>query len=349
MRLGVAWIPNSNANYRALNPMKAMARRGHEIVWPPKTGEADVNRLAGCDVVHVYRRATPDTQRTVAALGRAGTAVTFDNDDDLTAIPKESPDYKKFGGATAQRLHAMSVAMARSAQCFTTTNEALARKYRKAGARRVEIIGNHLDPDLARPRVDHEGIVIGWVGGIDHQADVVRIDIAGALQRLVEAYPVVKVECIGVDLRLPDRYGHIAFLPFNELPRRIGGWDIGVAPLADIPANRTRSDIKLKEYAASGVPWLASPRGPYTRLGEGQGGRLVSDDGWFEALERLVSHPAERLELSRAARSWAETQWIDAAATRWESVFASVAEKSAKRSVTLPSGRTVRLRSRRDG
>src|SRR5207249_1565318 len=82
---------------------------------------------------------------------------------------------------------------------------------------------------------------------------------------------------------------------FLELPHRIGSFDIGLAPLADLPGNRARSDIKVKEYAASGVPWLASPVGPYVQLGEEQGGRLVPDDLWFEALDRLVSRRREGL------------------------------------------------------
>jgi len=41
------------------------------------------------------------------------------------------------------------------------------------------------------------------------------------------------------------------------------------------------------EYAASDLPWLALPVGPYAGLGEEQGGGLV-DDAWFDALERVV-------------------------------------------------------------
>src|SRR5207302_1085104 len=84
----------------------------------------------------------------------------------------------------------------------------------------------------------------------------------------------------------PQRYRHDPYLPFAELPRRLSRWDIGIAPLADIPFNLARSDIKLKEYAASELPWLASPVGPYAGHGEAQGGRLVPDDGWFEALNQ---------------------------------------------------------------
>jgi hypothetical protein len=40
MRLGVVWEPNSNAHYRAIDPMKAMERRGHEVVWPTESSGA---------------------------------------------------------------------------------------------------------------------------------------------------------------------------------------------------------------------------------------------------------------------------------------------------------------------
>jgi glycosyltransferase involved in cell wall biosynthesis len=323
MRLGVAWVRASNAHYRAIDPMMAMARRGHHVVWPEGAeGIPDPRRLAGCDVVHVYRRADDATRRVLAQLAERGTAITYDNDDDLTAVPKESPSYKKFGGFTGQRLWAMSVKLARKAGAFTTTNEVLAEKYRRAGVERVDVIGNYLDPDVPRTRRPHDGVVVGWVAGVDHRADVVRIDIVDALRRLLAKHPDVRVECIGVDLRLRERYRHDRIVPFRQLPDRIGGFDVGIAPLADIPANRVRSDIKLKEYAASGVPWLASPRGAYGGLGDEQGGRLVADDGWFEALDRLVSDAQARNRLGERAKSWARLETIDAVADRWERVFA---------------------------
>jgi glycosyltransferase involved in cell wall biosynthesis len=122
-------------------------------------------------------------------------------------------------------------------------------------------------------------------------------------------------------LDLHDRYSHHPLVAFNDLPLHIGRYDVGIAPLADIPANWCRSDIKVKEYAASGVPWLASPRGPYRGLSETQGGRLVSDDRWFEAVDALVSNRWARWRLGRHARSWAQRQTIEAAADQWESVF----------------------------
>src|SRR2546423_1122363 len=147
MRLGVAWVRCSNANYRAIDPLTAMERRGHQVIWPASAeGDADPRRLAGCDVVHGLRRADDQTRHVLGQLARSGTALVFDNDDDLTAVPKESPDYKKFGGLMGQRLFAMSVKAAKLARCFTTTNEYLAERYQSRGVERIEVIGNYLDP-----------------------------------------------------------------------------------------------------------------------------------------------------------------------------------------------------------
>jgi hypothetical protein len=242
---------------------------------------------------------------------------------------------------------------------FTTTNESLAAKYRRAGVERVEVIGNYLAPDVSRARQRHEGMVVGWIAGIDHAVDAARIDISGALERVIARHSTVRVESIGVKLRLSERYRHEPQVDFLELPGRIGGFDIGIAPLADLRCNHARSDIKLKEYAASGVPWLASPVGPYVGLGEERGGRLVPDDGWFEALDRLVTHASERNQLARAAEAWARTETIDAVADRWEQILAEAAgpaagarrpaSRDSRAAFAVKPGLTVRIRPRPRG
>jgi glycosyltransferase involved in cell wall biosynthesis len=323
MRIGVAWYPCANAHYRAVEPIKAMARRGHEVVFPSNgNGEVELRRLAACDVVHVFRRCDEESRQHASRLVSGGVSLVYDNDDDFTALPKDAPTYKKLGGLEGQRGFARTLKMARLAGAFTTTTEVLAAKYRRAGVQRVEVIGNYLSPDTLGARRPHDGIVIGWVAGGEHQADANRIKIADALREIVAKHGDVRVECIGVNLALPERYRHDKNVEFVDLPERIRGFDIGIAPLIDIPLNRARSDIKLKEYAAGGVPWLASPVGPYIGLGEREGGRLVPNDQWCDALERLVVGERERERLARNARGWAKTQTVEAVADRWESVFA---------------------------
>jgi len=325
MRLGVVFPAIPNAVYRAIEPMRALERRGHHVVWPQPGGKGDLKRLHGCDVVHIYRDYTENARRGIAQLQGMGIAVTYDNDDDFTAVPPESPSFKRDGGMAGQRFFNDSVKVARMVRSMVTTGPVLAEKYRSAGVRRVEVIDNHVPLGLERPRIAHEGVVIGWVAALEHLADARRIPIVDALEQVQAKHRDVHVECIGVDLKLKERYRHADALAFDQLPGRIGGFDIGIAPLADIPYNRARSDIKLKEYAASGVPWLASPVGPYLDHGEDQGGWLVPDDGWFEALDRLVSKRLLRWRLARKARAWAARNTTDAAVEHWERFFAQAA------------------------
>lgn len=324
MRIGAVWEPSANAHYRAFDPLQAMERRGHEVVWPKDpSAEPNVRQLVKCDVVHVYRH--PYALEEFVELDRRGTPITYDNDDDFTAVPKDSRPYQEIGGLTLQRYFYLTVKVARLARLCTTTNEVLAEKYRRAGVGRVEVIGNYLTPDTWRQTNRHDGLVVGWVAAREHEPDAARLKLADALERLLLKHPHVRVDCIGVDLRLQERYRHDDSVPFLDLPRRIARFDIGIAPLVDSPFNRARSDIKLKEYGASGIPWLASPVGPYAELGEDQGGRLVSDDGWFEALDRLVTSGRDRRRLGRKAKRWAKGQTIERVADRWERLFLEAA------------------------
>jgi glycosyltransferase involved in cell wall biosynthesis len=333
MRIGVVWDGQvSGGVYRAVQPCRAMEALGHEVVWPRSTdGTPEAGRLTSCDVVHIHRRADERTIELAADLARLGIGITWDNDDDFTAAPREHPHYHVVGGRRGKALFEQTVRIAKLAHGVSVPSEALRQRYLEAGVPAVEVIPNHLAPDrLRRPR-RHDGIVIGWVAGLEHRADAARIPIADALAQVLERHRDVRVECIGVDLELPVRYRHDGFVRFDELPTRLAGWDIGLAPLADIPFNRARSDIKLKEYAGSGIAWLASPVGPYAGHGEHEGGWLVADDEWADRLDRLVSSPRKRRRLVKLGRRWASEQTIDRAAAQWERRFRRAAETARAR------------------
>jgi glycosyltransferase involved in cell wall biosynthesis len=329
MRIGVAWERVPNASYRAIEPMNALARRGHEIVWPADVrGACDEAKLARCDVVHIYRRLDDDTKRIVTNLARAGVPISYDNDDYFAALPKESPNYKTHGGLTARKLMNRSLGMAQRAHAFSAPSQELVDLYAKAGIENGHVIPNGLAPQVWRHRRKHDGVVIGWIASAEHHADSARLGIAAALEEVLSRLADARVESIGIDLKLSERYRYDRLIPFEELPKRTAGFDIGIAPLADIAWNRARSDIKLKEYAASGVAWLASPVGPYVGLGEDEGGRLVADDEWVPALERLVTKRRERGKLAKKGKRWARSQTVDRLADAWERLLAAAISAS---------------------
>lgn len=343
MRIGSVFEWKVNAYYRSMVPLEALRRRGHEVAFANGDEDADVGvfhpeRLRGSDVIHAYRFVPPAQLEEIRRLRRRGAAFVWDTDDDLETLPKESPDYAANGGRSARAIFRYTVEIAREADVVTTSTSALAERYRAQGVERIEVLANYLPPSRSGRARRHRGIVVGWVAGLEHAADVARIPVVDALRRLLDEHGDLRVESVGLRLDLPaDRYTHVPRSDWVRLGEHIAGWDIAIAPLADIPFNRTRSDIKLKEYASLGVPWLASPIGPYAGRGENEGGRLVADDGWQAALGELIDRRRARARLGKYAKAWAKTQQIDRYADRWELVCEEAVARRAARGLKVAS------------
>ncbi len=136
---------------------------------------------------------------------------------------------------------------------------------------------------------------------------------------------------ISLGLRLglrSERYFHIPYVPLAVLTRQLVEFDVGIAPLSDIEFNRSRSNVKLKEYAAARVAWLASPIGPYADMGERQGGRLVADDRWHDELVRLIEKPKDRRKLAKRGERWVAGETLSRNAQAWEAALASAVERA---------------------
>jgi glycosyltransferase involved in cell wall biosynthesis len=321
-----------NGIYRGMGPMQSLrAYRGHDVVEleHDEAAPAPLAQVRDVEVLHIHRFCE-DRPLALAREAKAhGAAVVWDNDDDIGAIPKSSALRKQFAGyAWNRRLQSMQ-RLFRFTDLVTTPSEPLAERMRAHGAPRVEVIENYVqDHFLETERQPHEGVTIGWVAGLEHQVDVERLPIRDALQRLLDERPDVRVMTVGLGLGLRgERYLQHDAVVLIELCDWIAQFDIGIAPLADVDFNRARSNIKLKEYASVGVPWLASPIGPYAGLGEKQGGRLVADDRWHEQLTRLIDKPRERRKLAKRARKWAAAESLAKNVHVWERTFAELVEQ----------------------
>lgn len=332
-----ALIPEMAVNsiYRTLVPMQALAHRGHAIHIEERNEIRDVRALMESDLVHFMRFYHPAMQRLARQLKKAGVAVVWDNDDDLASIPKGSPTYSAFTGMQGQWVQSGISTMLRTADIVTTPSETLAERYRARSSAEVRVLDNYLPPTFTRPErvMPHQGIVIGWLAALEHHYDANELKLREVIEALLRRHHTLEIMTIGVDLGLSsNRYRPFPILLYGELPPYLVNFDIGIAPLADIPFNSARSNVKLKEYAAMGIPWLASPIGPYAGMGEQQGGRLVHDDGWYEELDRLILDADERSRLGRRGKQWAQTERIEAHADQWERTFEEAIERSRARS-----------------
>jgi glycosyltransferase involved in cell wall biosynthesis len=315
-----------SAPYRGLHPLEELIRRGHQVNafvgnrTLPDMSPEDVARLARrCDVAFISRFIEPSARRLARQLHDAGLPVVWDFDDD----------------AITWRVEGCS-AMARSADVVTTTNSALAGRHRARGARHVVVVPNYVTCSSidVQPR-GHDGVVLGYIGWSDHQEDWDKLKLARVVRRLLRAHPDLRVVSVGpLDLRLPaERYRALAPMGFDQLPPVIAEFNIGIAPLINKPGAATRSDIKLKEYAILGVPWLASPLGPYVGLGEEQGGRLVPAHAWAQEIERLVVDGEARRALAERGRAWAEQHTLERNVDAWREAFEHAIEVGGQRGV----------------
>ena len=333
MRIAVLRDPASvNALYRAVIPMEALARRGHDVRWDAIQGrQLNHQLLQGCDVVFIHRLCDEEVQRAVDHLRGRGVAIWWDNDDDIGAITKENPLYREYSGLRGKRFFAGMKRLVEMTDLVTTPSATLAEVYEEMGAANVEVLENHLPAEFLTARRRERGddaVVVGWTAGLEHRHDYEALELRPVFERLLATMPNVRFVSVGVSLGLSGRYEHIPRVGFNELAERAGGYDIGIAPITDTRLNRSRSNVKLKEYAAAAVPWLASPVGPYIGMGEKQGGRLVADDEWFTAITDLADSARSRRKLGKRARRWAETETIDSNLRSWEAALASARRRA---------------------
>ena len=323
-----------NSNYRAYQPMAALARRGHAVDYN-RAGAATFGPAVGAaDVVHIHRYLGPEADAAVSALRSRGAGLVWDNDDDLANVPRSNPNYARYGGPRRAGMIRALETMVRAVDIVTTPSSVLAEQYRALGARDVRVIENYLPdhfPGTKAPK--GPGVTIVWLAGLEHQVDYQQLRLRDTLLRLLDRHPDLRVRSIGLGLGLPaDRYDHIRLVDFLELPRALASADIGIAPLCEIPWNVARSNVKVKEYSAAGLPWLASDFRPYSGLGESQGGRLVPDDGWEGALEALITDARARKKLAKRASRWAKGETISKHATAWEDAYRAARERAQERS-----------------
>jgi glycosyltransferase involved in cell wall biosynthesis len=323
----IAFLPDGetvNAVYRSIGPMRALAERGHEVRQLELSRiDAWHDELRWCELLHVHRVCDGGSVELARAAKMAGAAVVWDDDDDVTRVPRGMREYRDVGGLKGERRRAARTRMFASVDLVTAPSAHLAETFRAGGAPQARVLENYVIDDFTRVRAAPDAQRIGWVAAGEHKLDLEHVPIVEALQRLLDAHPHVRVTTIGIKLALDsDRYEHIPRAPLPRLLEQVARFTIGIAPLSPALAiNEARSNVKLKEYAAVGVPWLASPIGPYAGLGEREGGRLVADDRWFEELDALVRGDRLRRRLAKRAARWGRSQLLSRNVACWERAF----------------------------
>jgi O-antigen biosynthesis protein len=318
-------LPADNAGsgrYRVINPAEAAA--WHLL--------AATRTVPGYPVPAQFSRLEIDTlfsQRQVdnnhlQALSELRTLmpklrIVMDFDDLLTEVPKHSHHFSSVWPDIKRRV----ATLCNLADCITASTEPLAAHLR-AWHDDVRVIPNGIDPTLwqspAERRVRSGKLRVGWAGGLSHAGDL-------AVIREVVAALADEVEWVFFGMCLEDMQPHLAEfhhgVPFEDYPARLASLrlDLAIAPLEDNAFNECKSNLRLLEYGALGIPVIASDLLPY-RCGLPVQRLDNRPTSWIRAIRERID---ERDTLQRdgeqlreaVLRDWTQDKMLPAWVSAW--------------------------------
>ncbi|MFH1567346.1 MAG: glycosyltransferase family 4 protein [Gemmatimonadota bacterium] len=161
--------------------------------------------------------------------------------------------------------------------------------------------------DAAPVRAPGPEVVLGWIGSGTTVAylDLVR----GPLERLAARHSGVRLRIVGAQWAAPPGLAvECKAWQLEEEAADLGGFDIGLMPIADDPWTRGKGGYKLLQYMAAGLPVVASPVGINQQIvTDGVTGFWARDDGEWEArLGQLIADPDLRRAMGRRGREAAQ-------------------------------------------
>ncbi len=216
----------------------------------------------GIDTLHTQRQ-VDDAQLTALGHLRATTdlRIVMDFDDLLTEVPQHSHHAAQVWPDIERRMRRAC----ELSDCVTTSTAPLAERLR-SWHNDVRVVPNGIDPALWKPT--HEPgsragkLRVGWAGGLSHAGDLALI------RKVVEAL-ADEVEWVFLGMCLQEMQPHLTELhhgvPFAEYPDKLAalGLDLAIAPLEANAFNECKSNLRLLEYGALGIPVIASDQLPY--------------------------------------------------------------------------------------
>lgn len=278
----------------------------------------------------------------------------YEIDDYLHGLSPHAPAYSNYHHPQTKTHTFNNInAYLQESAAITVTTDYLKKMYSKYN-KHIYVLPNGIDYEIfdaeTTKKPDHgDELWIGWAGSNSHIPDVqVIID---AIKKILRDFPKTKFVIGGWNGHynnaqgrpfylwesLPqDRLLHLPWVSDRlEYPKMLAQFDIGLAPLVDMPFNRCKSNIKFLEYAACGVPIIASDIEPYTKtIKEGETGLLIPTEkqkvnkAWYQAIKTLIQNRELRLTLAENANKFAR-QNFDIAVNihQWNEAYKEIIER----------------------
>lgn len=282
-----------------------------------------MSRLQMAHLLIVYRLPDhPVVSAAVAEAGRLGVPVVYEVDDlvyrqDLIAAnPNLLTLPRTLRSAVIRGAVGYETAL-RMADANLAATTALADDMSNLNGRRSFVVDNGIDDEMlvmaaaegpSDPLLAEHCVVTYGSGSRAHDHDFAQC--APGLARWLREDSTRRLKLIG-PVALPDTLTGLTdqiirrpeALEYQQYLNELRNSTITVAPLADEPFNRFKSQVKYLEAALMGVPLIASPTVYANYVEDGRTALIaVSDDDWYRALTALSANPQLRELMARDAR-----------------------------------------------
>lgn len=318
-------IPTGCGYYRITLPLDQLARHGWKIKYqpgrpPPEAGLAKLivgERLDRPEVMGEWRRL------------RLNHRLVYELDDDVWSVdPTNAGAWMTYSKWDVQDAVAMCC---RVADIVTVSTEPLAEVIReRTGQERIRVLKNCIPERLLSMERKRPGqVTMGWTGGGSHTRDMAMVAVP--LRRAMDREPKLRLHIVGTDFRHTLGHTNTRHTPWLKSRDWMGyysalDFDFGIAPIVSSKFNESKSYLKPLEYAALGIPCIASDWGPYREfIQDGVTGFLVSKPGqWTDRIRLLANDAKLRESMGQKAREVAAQHTIEGNWHRWAAVYEEV-------------------------
>ena len=355
-RLRILFIPQDNKGcgfYRMMVPANEIKRQDLANVmvdfgWTWKN-------IEWANIIVMQRESKIECFEAIDQAHSIGKKIVYEIDDLLQSVSPWNPAFD-FWSPTGPNL-GRALKLMQKCDAMQVSTPRLKNEYGLWNPV-IETLPNYLDKTLWDTpawtathwdnyyKKKNDGIIrIGWAGAGSHYHDLQLIE--EIIVKICQKYPQVHFCMMGYfgesnkgknlfgDLSSSTSLcphcketGQLEKIPGIDLlyyPSKLKecAFDLAVAPIIETGFNQGKSDLKIKEYAALGVPVVASNITPYKEsVQNGHTGFLATTGKeWFDAIELLIKDEVLRKRLGKNNHDWYEQNTIDKHVHEWVNYY----------------------------
>lgn len=336
--------PNGCAWYRCYLPMKELEQAGWDTGigfpgWNPDHGFGllvpDNRAIHGWDVIVLKLIMLESVASKIHEAKKMGQKIAVDIDDWFEGLSKSNLAHKMTDpemNPRNNRDHYMYII--ENADAIITSTPFLYDFYKnEKGYEHVYMVRNGIDIPRWQQRKDHSRWLpqFGWVGatpwrsndleqlspwfGTFLEKNHLSFHHSGAIKNAKEAKDQLGIpKSIKTSKQPMEKISN-----YPSMFRKI---DVGLVPLNDVGFNHAKSSIKGLEYAAAGVPFIASWSPEYKLLEQQGVGRVARNEReWIGHAEELLDPLVRKEDVERNLEGIKKYQSMEVRRSEWDEVM----------------------------